>query len=148
MQSAPPQPQSGTVDLEHLRILSIVYYVFAGLNCIGLCFGFLYLIVGGLFLVGSTTGSKGPPAMVGGLFVAMAVVILLIVGTTTLLNYLTGRFLSQHRHRTFCFVVAAISCLSFPLGTALGVFTIIVLSRPSVKALFEESDRPVESPQA
>jgi hypothetical protein len=36
-----------------------------------------------------------------------------------------------------CFVVAAIECIFMPFGTVLGVFTIIVLSRPSVKALFQ-----------
>jgi hypothetical protein len=34
-------------------------------------------------------------------------------------------------------VIAIITCLSVPLGTALGVFTLIVLARPSVKQLFE-----------
>jgi hypothetical protein len=35
--------------------------------------------------------------------------------------------------------MAAIACLFMPLGTILGVFTIIVLIRPNVKALFEQS---------
>jgi hypothetical protein len=34
--------------------------------------------------------------------------------------------------------MACVACLSVPLGTVLGVFTIIVLMRPSVKALFAE----------
>jgi hypothetical protein len=33
--------------------------------------------------------------------------------------------------------VAALCCAFFPFGTVLGVFTILVLVRPSVKALFE-----------
>ena len=37
----------------------------------------------------------------------------------------------------YCFVVAAIECILIPFGTVLGVFTIIALSRPSVKVLFE-----------
>jgi hypothetical protein len=32
--------------------------------------------------------------------------------------------------------MAAISCIFMPFGTVLGVFTIIVLLRPSVKELF------------
>ena len=132
-------------DQEHLRLLSIVYYVFTGLNCIGICLGLLYLGIGGVMLVGSTAGGKGEPALVGGVLVAVAIFVLLVVGANGLLLFFTGRFLAQHRRRTFCLVVAALSCLSFPLGTALGVFTIIVLSRPSVKALFEESGSPLDA---
>jgi hypothetical protein len=33
-------------------------------------------------------------------------------------------------------VIAAIQCAFTPFGTVLGVFTLIVLVRPSVKALF------------
>jgi hypothetical protein len=51
-------------------------------------------------------------------------------------SYLTGRFLARRQHHTFCIVVSAIDCLSFPIGTLLGVFTLIVLFRPSVKQLF------------
>lgn len=38
---------------------------------------------------------------------------------------------------TFVFVMACVQCANVPFGTALGVFTILVLQRPSVKALFE-----------
>jgi hypothetical protein len=34
------------------------------------------------------------------------------------------------------FVTACLSCMNVPIGTALGVFAILVLNRPSVKALF------------
>jgi hypothetical protein len=34
------------------------------------------------------------------------------------------------------FVIACIECLFMPFGTILGVFTLIVLSRESVKKLF------------
>ena len=36
----------------------------------------------------------------------------------------------------FCLVIAALLCMITPFGTVLGVFTIIVLVRPSVKLLF------------
>jgi len=50
---------------------------------------------------------------------------------------IAGRNLAKRRHHTFCLVVAAISCIFMPFGTILGVLTIIVLMRPSVKGLFE-----------
>ena len=42
----------------------------------------------------------------------------------------------------FFLVVAAINCLHMPLGTVLGVFTIIVLIRQSVVELYEYSPPP------
>ena len=49
---------------------------------------------------------------------------------------LAGRSLARHRRYTFCLVVAAILCLFVPFGTLLGVFTIIVLVRSTVRARF------------
>jgi hypothetical protein len=34
--------------------------------------------------------------------------------------------------------MAALNCAFFPLGTALGVLTILVLSRSTVKAMFQQ----------
>ena len=50
-----------------------------------------------------------------------------------------GRSLARHRHYTFCLVMAGVLCIFMPFGTVLGVFTIIVLMRPSVKGLFSVS---------
>ena len=58
--------------------------------------------------------------------------------TSGVLNVLSGLFLRARKHWTFSIVVAAIDCLHFPLGTVLGVFTIIVLIRPSVRELYGE----------
>ena len=43
-------------------------------------------------------------------------------------------------------VVAALECLAFPLGTVLGVFTLIVLVRPEVKQLFGVASTPLGRP--
>ena len=51
---------------------------------------------------------------------------------------LAGRELARHGGYTYCLIVAAIECLFMPFGTALGVLTLIVLMRPSVKAQFGE----------
>jgi hypothetical protein len=52
-----------------------------------------------------------------------------------------GLCLSRRRRPTFCMIIAAINCIFVPIGTVLGVFTILVLSRPSVKELFAAQDR-------
>ena len=47
-----------------------------------------------------------------------------------------GRFLAHRRHYLFCLVMAGIECVLMPFGTVLGVFTILVLVRESVKEVF------------
>jgi len=49
---------------------------------------------------------------------------------------ITGRSLSRRKCYSFALVMACVECLFIPFGTILGVFTIIVLLRESVKALF------------
>jgi hypothetical protein len=48
---------------------------------------------------------------------------------------MTGRSLALRKRYSFVFVMACVECLFIPFGTVLGVFTIIVLSRESVRAL-------------
>ena len=54
-----------------------------------------------------------------------------------MLSYLAAKWLGEGKNGTFCLVVGALHCVGFPLGTALGVFSILVLNRPGVKAWFE-----------
>ena len=54
-----------------------------------------------------------------------------------------GRHLQQRRRHTFCLVMAAVACMFMPFGTVLGVFSIIVLIRPSVKELFSPGTEAV-----
>ena len=67
----------------------------------------------------------------------MGAVFFLTGWTLAVAMAIAGRKLAVRRSYTYCLVVAGIECLFMPFGTVLGVFTIIVLIRPSVKALFE-----------
>lgn len=122
-------------DASQLKTLSILHYVFAALYLLPLLMAFLYVFMGAAILNGSIHSQPGDE--VGGwvlIGVAVALFLVAIIGGS--LTFIAARRLGQRRSRTLCMVVACISCLSVPLGTALGVFSLIVLSRPSVKALF------------
>ena len=49
---------------------------------------------------------------------------------------IAGRSLALRKRYSFVLVMACIECLFIPFGTILGVFTIVVLSRESVRGLF------------
>jgi hypothetical protein len=126
-------------DEEHLRILSILHYVYGGLAAVGGCFGLFYIFVGATFMSTATRGpgqAGPPPAAFGMVFVVLGAMISLIAWALAVCIVLTGKYLSERRNHLFCLIVSGIICLNVPLGTALGVFTIIVLVRPTVKAGF------------
>ena len=49
---------------------------------------------------------------------------------------LTGYAIRKHKWWTYCFIISIIVCISFPLGTALGIYTIMTLRNPEIKKLF------------
>ena len=144
-----PQPSFAPIssDLEHLRLLRIFHLVAGGLLGFGSsCFGIIYIIVGIVFVVSPPFDGRGngPPPFFGWIFITVGLVALLVGWTIATFMFLGGRFLGRRTHHTFCFAVAVISCLFTPVGTVLGVFTIIVLSRASVKLLFKETQESLE----
>ena len=127
-------------DQEHLRLLSIFHYVVGGIAGLFACFPCLYLVMGIVFVSGALPSgprNEAPPAFVGWLLVAMGGTLIVIGWTVAVMILLVGKFLARRTRYMFCFVVAAIECLFMPFGTVLGIFTIIVLMRPTVKVLFQ-----------
>jgi hypothetical protein len=136
-----PYPQGLTQEDEsHLKVLSIFHFVAGVLTGLVSLFPIIHLVVG-LAMMGGVfvDGSFLPGAFFGIFFVVIA--LMFIVGGLALAAgmILTGFYLQQHRKHTFCTVVAGIECIIVPLGTVLGVFTIIVLMRENVKAAFGQA---------
>ncbi len=124
-------------DLEHLKWLSISFYVYAGLTALLACFPFIHLFIGIAMINGSfDEGVNPPPPFFGWFFVGIASVFIILGFTLAICNLFAAKFLKQQTKYTYCFVIGVINCMFAPLGTVLGVFTIIVLLRDSVKALF------------
>jgi hypothetical protein len=131
------------MDEEHLRLLSIGYYVSAGITAIFSMIGLLYFAMGVFFLAigrsGSASGAPGelPPAFMGALFMGMGLVMFAFLAIIAVLKFLAGSRIKQRRSRIFCMIIAGIGCLEIPYGTALGVLTFMVLGRNSVRSIFE-----------
>ena len=127
-------------DLEHLKLLSIFHYVYAGLTALFSSIPIIHVIVGLVFILApdkmTEPGGQEPPAFLGWFFAIFGSAIILIGWTIAILRAIAGRCLARRRAYWYCFVIAILDCLSIPLGTVLGVFTLIVLVRPTVKALF------------
>ena len=135
-------------DREHLRLLAIFHYVGAGLAALFSFFPLLYTTIGAIFIFAARHGTPKPseelpPEFLGWIFVGIGSFLFLLGIAMVICILIAGRCLSRHRFYSFALVMACVECLFIPFGTILGVFTIIALSRESVKALFAAAQTSV-----
>ncbi|WP_434027528.1 hypothetical protein [[Pseudomonas] boreopolis] len=142
--ATPPQLPATPEDVQQLRLLSIFHYVLAGLTALFSLFPLIHLFMGLAIVTGrmpmEPQGADAPPMdprLFGWFFVGFAA--LFILGGMALAASMAyaGRCIARRRRHLLCLVVAGLSCALMPLGTVLGVFTLVVLLRPQVKALFD-----------
>ena len=141
----PPQAPFTPADEEHLRLISIFHLVAGILYVVGGFFPILHLIFGLMMIFNPdiVTGNQGepPPAFFGYFFVVMAVILILAAWTMGALTIYSGRCIQRRQSRMYSLVISGLNCCLFPVGTALGVFTFIVLGRPGVRAEYENKTR-------
>lgn len=145
----PPLPRDPAIqaalDAEHLKLLEIGFYI----SGVVTAFRFIWFILiaaiffctglGILFTPHQSNGpSNNPPAFMFLLIAFGFGFLLLIVMIFAALEIYAGRCLKKREHSLFIQIVAAFYCLSIPWGTALGVFTFMVLNRDSVRSLFNK----------
>lgn len=142
MNGVPPLPQNDRrrIDGDHLNLLSIFHFVGAGLALLGILFLAVHYSMFHFFFANpgfwENQKQKPPPAEFFAVFRWFYALFGAWFLGSGILNLLSGLFLRARKHWTFSLVVASINCLHIPLGTILGVFTIVVLIRPSTRELY------------
>jgi len=131
-------------DAEQLNLLAIFHYVVGGLALLFSFFPLFYSVIGGFLLYAAEhpTNQEPPPAFLGWIFIVLGAVFFLAGVTMAICILIAGRCLCRRKRYSFTLVIACIECLFVPFGTILGVFTIVALSRESVKALFSGTRTP------
>ncbi len=134
------------LDEEHLRLLSMFHYISGALTILFSSIFVIHLAILG-FLMASPellgpVPSKGPSpeSVLSVLFTIVAVFVALGIAYG-IAQIVSGRFLAKHRYRTFSLIVAIPNVLLIPYGTILGVLTLVVVGRESVKRLYAEPSR-------
>ena len=132
-------------DREHLQLLAIFHYVVAGLAALFSFFPLLYTTVGAVFIFAARHGTAKPcedlpPEFLGWIFAVLGSLLFLIGIAMAICILIAGRSLALRKRYSFAFVMACIECLFIPFGTILGAFTIVVLSRESVRELFSTTN--------
>ena len=120
---------------EHLRLLGIFYILF-GLLALPLlaAFGFHGLILDQVLANTPDPELRDSIERIAGM-IGVAVFLLVLIHVVA--GFYIGACFRKQRHHTLCLIAAIFACLSFPLGTILGVFSIVVLMKPEAKYLFE-----------
>ena len=107
---------------EHNKLLGIFYFIQAGLQLLGGVILFIvYVAIGGAMMAG---GRHQEDQVAGGIFFGLGLLVglvMLVLGGFTLL---TGFKVFKERPvgRTLGIILSILVLLSFPLGTALGVY--------------------------
>jgi hypothetical protein len=139
----PPIQLPDTSAEKNLHLLTIFHYVvgvlvvlFSSLFIIHIVMGVLMLTHGGSWLMPPAQGSLPPPPLFGAFFVAMGSVAVLFGWTMGALTIVAGRSIERRRRHLFCMIVAGLLCMWAPFGTVLGVFTLVILTKPHVRQQF------------
>ena len=130
----------------YLKLLSIFHYVYGGFLAF-LSFFCFFLVFAGLNMINSPEFYSIEPSgevmseELGYLFASVGAIFGIVAQITAIGIIFSGRFLRRHKNYSYSFLVAFWMSLSVPFGTILGILTIIVLSRESVKKLYGLSTR-------
>ena len=125
---------------KNLETIAVFHYVYGAINCFGGLFLLALVALGGFLgsdWVAEQSHGDAPPAWLGGILSTIGVVLFFFVEAIGILIIYSGRCIAKRKNRTLSQVVAALCCLSIPLGLVLGIFTLIALSDEEVKREYQ-----------
>ncbi len=133
------RPIIPTAMKNNLSTLSILHYVYGGLTCFAGLFMLLFIGVGTFLRTDMVQQQPdaADAAMVGGIMQGLGAVLFVVVEVIGVLIILSGRWIKRRVNRTGSLVIAGFCCLSFPFGTALGIFTFVTLLNDEVRREYE-----------
>jgi hypothetical protein len=126
------------MDDQNMRTLVLLHKIYAGIIGVGACClsGYLVLI-GGIMGFAATQTRDPAPAVAGGIAGFFWLCIVAIVVGSAVLQWLAAKWLEGRRNWIGIVIISAINCLNAPLGIALGIFTLIVITKPHIKDQFQ-----------
>lgn len=133
------------IDSEHLNLLGLFHYITGGLAIAFSALFFFQVLIFRLILSipelqqELQQAETAPVEAIFGFLQALFGFMILVAVVYGVLLIVSGYFLRARRHRLFSFIVAIPVLVFIPWGTILGVFTMIVLERASVKDLYRKA---------
>ena len=126
--------ETQTNNLSTFRVLFIVKGILT------LCFSLFFIFYGFIGTIfGNIEDFNELEFNPGIIFIVIGIIGFFITIIFGVLTLIAAKYLNEVRGYNFIFVVAILNCLTGILGILLGVFTLVELTKPHVKALFEEN---------
>ncbi len=126
---------------EKSKLLGLFFWLFTALNVLlVLVIGILYVgLAGAIFSQAPHKAGDPPPELIVGIFAAMFFFILIFTALFSIPKVVAGYGLRNHKPwaRIWSIIASIMCCLSFPIGTAIGVFGLVFLFSDEGKAYFE-----------
>lgn len=134
------------LDEEHLRLLAMFHYISGALTILFSCMFIIHLALLGFLMsnpdvFGATPAPDADARSVIAVMFYIFLAFILLGIVYGVIQIISGRCLARRRYRTFSLIAAIPNTLLIPYGTMLGVMTLIVLGRDSVKSLYAETAR-------
>lgn len=127
-------------DEDHLKLLVLFFRIYGGLCLLGICCFSFYVFMGWMAMTQPAAfhSSRGQndAAIVGPMFTIIGAIGMLLAGAAGTMFFVASNWIQNRTNWAGIFAMAIVACLNAPVGTALGVFALVVLNRDSVKALF------------
>jgi len=133
-----PAPTGGRVT-RHLHLLAVLWFAASALNLVG---GMVLGVLGATLFGRAGRFPEGwtmPQAFLHGLFLSLSILVL----AKAALGFAAGWGLLQHESwaRLLTLVLAFISLINIPFGTALGIYSIWVLLAPQADQEYAQLSR-------
>lgn len=131
-------------DLQHLKLLRLFHYTWGAFCCLWGLLAIVYIRFGEIALKGfesaRSPAGENLALMLGQFYILSCILVFVTLESAGVLSLITaGKYGSKTCYR-LCFAVSIFNCIMMPIGTALGVFALSVLCRPSVKSLFNQKE--------
>ena len=133
-----------------LTVLSVLHYIFS-LQLIATCLFMSPFILAGIsnfihHLQDPALHKLGPYSFKSWGEVIFILAIYFIMWILTISVLVAAGKLRKHKARRFCLAVAIVECINGPLGIIVGITTLVVLNKASIKRIFEnDSSDPVST---
>jgi hypothetical protein len=75
------------------------------------------------------------------MFILLPIGIVVIGWMFAIAVVLNGYYIKNRRWHIYCLVVSGVESIFMPFGTILGIFSIVLLTKPEIRVLFDQENK-------
>ncbi len=127
-----------TSDEKYLDLFGNLHYLLGAMIGVFASIPIIHVIIGVAMVLDRSNSTDPAPVLVAWGFIGFGSAIIIIGWTAAILVIMAGYRMTKRKSLKFCMIVAGIECFFMPFGTIIGIFTLILLTKPETKRLFDD----------